>query len=259
MDPASTTNLISDYPEAAAILVLITGLFLAKLAQRQALRLMKVFDKLVARYATGDSSLYSPALTNLGQLTVYWLIVVLTVVVSLRILGVGALGNWFDSILEFIPRLIIGLLIIAAGHWLGVLSRYLMSGLAESIQPDSLGPKLAHAGIVVVAVVFGLEQMLIDISFITQLLLIPILVVGLALALAFALGARDYVANLVTQSEWERFNIGDRIRLEDIEGEIIEKTSVTIQLETDQGIVFVPYARRLQSTVTLIRNSNDGN
>lgn len=257
MDTTATISLISTYPEAAALLVLIVGLFIAKIAQRQAKRLMKLFDKFASRYATAETTIISPLLVKLGQSLVYWLIVLLTVLVSLRMLGIGALSSWFDDALDFVPRLIIGLLIIGAGHWLGVLARYLISGLAESIQPDSLGPRIAHAVILIVAIVFGLQQMLIDISFITQLLLIPLIVVGSAMALAFSLGAKDYVANLITQSEWERFNIGDKIRLDGIEGKIVEKTGVTIQIETKEGIAFIPYSRLLQSTVLLARNPSD--
>lgn len=254
MDTSPTFGLINTFPEASALVVLLIGFFVAKLAQHQAGRLMKLFDRLISRYATGESTVISPQLTQLGQSSVYWLIALLTVLVALRILGAGALSNWLDGILDFVPRIVVGLLIIGAGHFFGVIAKFVISGLSESIGHDSLGPRLAHIAIVVIAIVFGLQQMLIDITFITQLLLIPLLVVGSAMALAFALGAKEYVANIIAQTELERFNIGDRIRIDDIEGEIVEKSGVTIRVETPEGIVSIPCSRFLQTNVLLTRS-----
>lgn len=257
MDASPTIGLINTFPEASAVVVLLLGFFIAKLAQRQAVRLMRLFDRLVSRYATGESTVISPQLTQLGQTAVYWLIALLTVLIALRILGAGELSNWLDGILDFVPRIIVGMLIIGAGHFFGVIAKFLISGLSETIDQDSLGPRMAHIAIVIIAIVFGLQQMLIDISFITQLLLIPLLVVGSAMALAFALGAKDYVANIIAQTEWDRFNIGDRIRIDDIEGEIVEKSGVAIRLETPDGIVSIPCSRFLQTNVLLTRSEID--
>ncbi len=257
MDASPTIGLISAFPEASAIVVLILGFFIAKLAQRQAARLMGLFDRLISRYATGESTVISPQLTQLGQTAVYWLIALLTVLIALRILGAGELSNWLDGVLDFVPRLIIGMLIIGAGHFFGVVAKFVISNLSTKIDHDSLGPRLVHISIVIIAIVFGLQQMLIDISFITQLLLIPLFVVGSAMALAFALGAKDYVSNVIAQTEWDRFNIGDRIRIDDIEGEIVEKSGVAIRIETAEGVVSVPCSRFLQTNVLLKRSERN--
>ncbi len=259
MDTPSTSSLISSYPEAAAVIVLIIGFFIAKLAQRQVRRLMTMFDRLISRYATSESTVVSPQLTKLGQSAVYWLIGLLTVLVALRILGAGELSSWLDGILDFVPRIIIAMLIIGAGQFLGVVAKFLIASLSESIGPKNLVPRVVHGSILIIAIVFGLQQMLIDISFITQLLLIPLLIVGSALSLAFALGAKDYIANLIAQTEWDRFNIGDRIRIDDIEGEIVEKSGASIRLETAEGVISIPCSRLLQTNVLLTRSDiNDG-
>ena len=259
MDTVSTTNLISSYPEAAAIVVLIIGFFIAKIAQRQALRLLKLFDRLFSRYTPTEITILSPPLINLVQTAVYWLIALLTVLISLRILGAGELSNWLDGILDFVPRVIISVLIIGAGHFLGVMAKYLITGLSDSIQPGTLGPRLLYITIMIIAIVIGLQQLLIDITFITQLLLMPLLIVGIALALSFALGAKEYVANLIAQSEWDYFNIGDQIKIDNIEGEIIEKSGITIRIETKEGILSIPCSHFLQSKVLLIREKTDDN
>jgi small-conductance mechanosensitive channel len=88
----------------------------------------------------------------------------------------------------------------------------------------------------------GLQHMGLDVSFIGQLLIL-VLGAGIGgLALAFALGARRHVANLVAHAMVARYRPGDRIRIGDIEGVVIEVHRVGVDLVTDEGVVTVPAA-----------------
>lgn len=257
MTTPTASSLISSFPEASAIVVLIVGFVIAKLAQKQAGRLMGLLDRLVSRYAISETTVVSPQLTRISQSAVYWILALFTVLVALRILGAGELSNWLDSTLEFVPRVLVGIVIIGIGNVLGVLAGYLISHLSETLEPTSTGPRIVHVIIVLIAVVLGLQHMLIDITFITQLLLIILFVVGGGLSLAFALGAKHYVANIVAQSELERFSVGDRIRIDDVEGEIVEKSNTSIRLDAEEGIVSVPCMRFLQTTVVQLRGDKN--
>jgi small-conductance mechanosensitive channel len=156
-----------------------------------------------------------------------------------------------------LPRAIEGTLIIGIGHFLGIIARFLYSNLREDAAPNDTVSRMIYGVILIVAVVFGLQQMLIDITFITQLILLPLLIIGLSLALAFGLGAKQYMANLMARSETNRFSIGDRIRVEGMEGEIVEKQGLTVRIETDAGIVSIPAAKFLETTVLMLRKEND--
>ncbi|MFN2349328.1 MAG: hypothetical protein ABR558_07120, partial [Thioalkalivibrio sp.] len=79
--------------------------------------------------------------------------------------------------------------------------------------------------------------------FITQLSLITLASLLGGLSIAFALGARQYVANLVAQPEMTRYASGDRLRIDDDEGVIVEIYRTGLTLETDQGLVSIPAAR----------------
>ena len=257
MDPSTTSSLVNDYPEIAAIVVLIVGFFLAKLVQKQTGRLLAVLDRLVSRYATNETTVVSPEIARIGQSAAYWLISLLTVLVALRILGAGELSSWLDDTLQFVPRIIVGIVIIGIGHLLGVFARFILSQLSNDLDPESPSLRIVHGLIVVIAIVLGLQQMLIDITFITQLLLITLFVVAGGLSLSFALGAKFYVANVIAQSETDRINIGDRIRIDDVEGEVVEKTATSVRVNCEDGIVSIPCLRFIQTTVTQLREADD--
>ncbi len=246
MDSSTTSSLVNDYPEIAAIVVLIVGFFLAKLVQKQTGRLLAVLDRLVSRYATNETTVVSPEIARIGQSAAYWLISLLTVLVALRILGAGELSSWLDDTLQFVPRIIVGIVIIGIGHLLGVFARFILSQLSNDLDPESPSLRIVHGLIVVIAIVLGLQQMLIDITFITQLLLITLFVVAGGLSLSFALGAKFYVANVIA-----------RIRIDDVEGEVVEKTATSVRVNCEDGIVSIPCLRFIQTTVTQLREADD--
>jgi len=250
-------NLLSNFPEASAIVILVVGLLLARIAHDQTARLMQSIDRLLSRYTTVERKEASPHLVKIGQTVAYWIVVILVVFIALRVLESGQFANRLDSVFEFVPKAIEGILIIGIGHFLGVIARFLFSHLSQTVEPNALAPRIAHGIILIIAVVFGLQQMLVDITFITQLILLPLVILGISLALAFGLGSKQYIANLVAQSETDKFSLGDRIRVNNVEGEIIEKHGVTVRVETDEGIVSIPAAHFLESTVLLLRKVSD--
>ncbi len=237
------------YPEASqadiltivtAVLVLIVGFVVARLAERGAGRGLDALDSWVARVSTTDSSPVSAATFGLFRGAVFWLVIVAAVFAALRVLGIGEFGELFDNVAAAVPRLLIALVIIAAGHLLGLLARGLLPTISEAFQPDTIVPRLAHLSVLLLAVLIAIQQLGIDISFITQLVLLLLLVSLGGMSLAFALGARTYVANLIARSELSRFNIGDRIRIDDLEGVILHIHGTGVELATESGTVSIP-------------------
>jgi len=250
-------ELIENHPEIAAVVVLILGFALAKLTQYQSGRLLTLLDRLTSRYTTSDATVISPDLIRLSQSAAYWVVALFSMVIAISMLGEGQFSNWFNNILDFIPRILVGFVIIGVGNVLGVVSRYLVSHLSEAMTPDSPAPRFIHFLIMVIAIVLGLQQMLIDITFITQLLLLIVILVGGALSLTVSLGAKDYVGNLIAHSEFEHYRIGDRIRVGEVEGEIVEITRTGVRVDTEEGIVNVPGSLFVSAIATKLHAYED--
>lgn len=236
-------ELIDYYPGLIAVLVLLLGFVAGRLAEAAVRRSLVLADRLAARYGTRQQALFSPAFQRACGLLAQGLVLVIAIVVAVRLLDIEQLSGWLDAALAYAPRLVVGLFIIGIGNVLGALLRNLAAGLMAGGDVDALVPRLVHASVVIVAVVTGLEQVGIDMSFVTQLSLILLAAVMGGLSIAFALGSRQYVANLMAQPELARYATGERLRIDEDEGVVVEIHRTGLILATEDGLVSVPAAR----------------
>lgn len=245
--------------ELIALVILILGVIGGRLASVAAGALLRFLDRRAARLATTDKPLISPKLIRVIRAVLFWLVVVLAISYALAVLGVGDLPTMLSSAMVFVPQVLIGFTIVVAGHVTGVLASHVIANLSAEITTSSLAPRLVYGTIVVVAVVMGLQYIGVDILFVTQLLLIAFGVVGGGLMLAFALGARQHVANLLARRELSRLAVADRIRVDGVEGEIVDIHATGVDIVTDEGVVSVPAARFADtSVVKLMQADQDG-
>ncbi|MCA1779425.1 MAG: mechanosensitive ion channel [Xanthomonadaceae bacterium] len=251
-------HLITTYPELAAVGVLLLGTVLGKIASVFARRILTATDRIAARFGGRERNLFSPAAQQTASVTSFVVVLALAIIVAVRLLDIDQLSDWLDVVLAYAPRLVLGLAIIGAGIVLGTLVRNLCSNLLTQGDANALLPRLAQVGLVVIAFVTGLQQFGIDISFIIQLSLIVLAAVLGGLSIAFALGSRQYVANLMAQAELARFSIGDRLRIDDDEGEIVEIHRTGLTLATQEGLVSIPAARLGSGRVLLVREAPEG-
>jgi len=249
-------DLIQAYPELAALLVLVLGVVLGKLAEIIVRRALRVGARLVARYGGREGNELSPVFQQGFSVLVFATVLVIAGILAVRLLDIPQLSAWLDAILVYLPRLFLALIIIGIGNVVGVLLRNVTAGMITRGDGNALLPLLVHVGVVTVSVITGLQQLGIDISFVTQLSLIVLAAVLGGLSLAFALGARQYVANLLAQSEMSRYATGDRLRIDGDEGVIVETYRSGITLATDEGLVSIPAARLASGRV--VRLDDDG-
>jgi RNase P/RNase MRP subunit p29 len=91
------------------------------------------------------------------------------------------------------------------------------------------------------AVLMGLQQIGIDVSLITTTVLIVLSALVAGTALAFGLGAQSFVAQILAMHYVQKsFRIGERLRIEGIEGRIIRFTATAVILDTEAGEASVP-------------------
>ncbi|MDX1406425.1 MAG: hypothetical protein R3192_17975, partial [Woeseiaceae bacterium] len=191
-------------PEIVALGTLIIGFIVARMASAGVGLGLSALDKRTARVATTEASVLSPRLITFVRSFVFWLFLIFAVAVALQLLGLGGMSAILDVVIAFIPQALVGFIIVVAGHLIGLLVRNLVTHLDTTLTADSFVPRLLHGVIVVVAVVMGLQQVNVDITFVTRLILILVAVTGSGLVIAFALGARQHVANLMAHREIAR-------------------------------------------------------
>lgn len=258
MGNSSVSSAIEAHPELAAIAVLIFGVIAARIASIALGYGLSALDGRLARITTSEASVLTPRLISLSRTFVFWVLLVLAVALAARVLGVGGgLAALNVEFIQFVPNVLIAFAIVVAGHLTGLLASNLLTQFNNQIPVDSIGPRLLHATIVAVAVVMALQHIGVDITFITQLLLILVAISSGGLMLAFALGAKQHVANLLAHREVSRLAVGERIRVDDVEGSIVEITSTTVEVTTRTGVVSVPASRFAETSVLRLRGEKD--
>lgn len=237
--------------------VLVVGIVFARLASHASGKILEALDRRASRLATTQATVLSPRIIRASRVFVFWLFILLAVSIALRVLGVGGVTGMLEAIIDFAPDLLVAFTIVIAGHLLGLIASHLLSRMSETISADSVGPRLLYGGIVAVAVVMALQHVGVDISFVTRLFLILVATISAGLMLTFALGARQHVANLLAHRELSRLTIGERIRVDKLEGDIVDVYSTGIDIATEEGIASIPAARIAESGLLRIGESDD--
>ena len=235
--------------ELIAIAILVLGAIVARLASVATRAVLEFLDRRASRLATTETSLLSPRLIRVTSAIIFWLIVALAILFALQVLGAGGLSTAVAVAMAFIPQILVAFTIVVAGHVTGLVASHLVANLAGSTSSNSLGPRLVYGTIIVVAIVMGLEHIHVDISFITNLMLIAFAVAGAGLMLAFALGARQHVANLLARRELSRLSIGDHVRVDGTEGDVVDIHATGVDIATGEGVVSVPAAKFAETQV----------
>jgi len=229
-----------------ALLLVMTGWLVARWLRRLTRGLGERLNQRIARLLTGDKAervRLSPALLRLLSNLVFWAVVLAFVTAAAEVAEFDTLGLWLERLVSYLPNLLVGALIIAAGHLIGGIVRDLLQDALDSagVAQRTLIGKLAQAATFLAAVVIGIEQIGIDVTFVTTMIAIVLGVVLAGFSLAFGLGARQSVANLIAARSLRRhFALGQRARFGSIEGEIVEFTPTSVILSTLEGRVHVP-------------------
>ncbi len=232
-----------------ALALVLIGWLVARLFRRLTLaasaRLNSGLDRILRTDQTQRIRL-SPALVRLAGNLVFWMVVLGFVTVAADVAQLATLGHWLERIVAYLPQLFVGILIVAAGILIGSIVRDIVyDALASAgVAQRSLIGKLAQAATVLAAIVIGIDQIGIDVTFVTTMLAIVLGGVVLGFSVAFGLGARSLVANLVASHAMQRqFSIGQRARIGGVEGEILDFTPTSVVLSSDEGRVNVPASR----------------
>lgn len=250
-------SMATAYPEVSAAAILVLGLILARVAEGLSQRGVVLLNRLLARFAGDRADLISESAGRALARVMFWLVTLVALLLALRTLGMGRVFIWLDVPLGYLPRIVIGLVIIGAAHLLGIFARLLLTRLRGETAEGALLPRTAQTVVLIIGLMTGLQHMGLDVSFIGQLLIL-LLAAGLGgLALAFAIGARRYVANLVAHAIVARYSPGDVIRIHDIEGVVIEIHRTGVDISTEEGVVTLPAAMFAEQPV-LRRHASDG-
>lgn len=174
---------------------------------------------------------------------VFWLMMLLAIAVATDVLGLPIMGTLGGGIARYVPGILAAVLIGIIGMVLGNIARTTVStAIASAGLPyGDLPGRVAQTVILLITAVVAIDQVGINSTFIVVLIAIFLATTLGGLALAFGLGARGTVSNLLAAHYLlHNYQVGQRIRIGSIEGRIVEINNVCVMLETPEGRALVP-------------------
>ncbi|MFZ5485135.1 MAG: mechanosensitive ion channel family protein [Pseudomonadota bacterium] len=190
----------------AALLLLFLGWILAKLARAGVMRLLKMLRFERATEKSGLESFLQHAELDvsvaaiLGNL-VYWLIILVMIVFVANSLGLHIVADLFNRVVLYIPNVIVAILVLVFGTILArFINRLVFAWLSNVEFSGALTVSTFSEYAMLVFVFFmALEQLQIANELLTAAFIIAFGAVGLAFALAFGLGGRDWAARVIEE------------------------------------------------------------
>lgn len=246
-----------------AIAILLIGLVVAYLLRLAVRKLTLGAENLLLRSAEkrglkdpGRRS-YSALIGNLA----FWSVLLFFMAASANVLDWQIFSKFLGGLLTYLPQLFSGLLIILAGIVLGGVVRSLIESTASStgMPRAELPARIAQAAVVITAIVVGIDQLGIDITFLTTSFIVIAGVLLFGAALSFGLGAKDYIANLIgARLSQHHFQVGQKVRLDDTEGLLLEITQTALVLDTERGRIVVPASLLQQRVCEIVTEDSAG-
>ena len=238
---------INYFPQILATVgVLLIGWLAAHLLSLSTRKLILGLDALFGRITRIDNinreriqTTYSHIISKI----VFWVVMVFFLAVGANILGWDMFTGWLDRIVSYLPGLVTGLIIILGGFLLSNLAKSTIHSAAERAGITQSAGMARSVQIVIIfsSIIIGVEQIGLNIDFLSNIIVATVAILVAGAALAFSLGARNMVANIIGAQYTRRYcKVGNRIRIGDLEGEIVEFSQAFIVLETQRGQATIP-------------------
>ena len=240
-----------------AVVVLVIGLFVGRAVAALVTRLLRMvgFDRIADRAEIDDflrnAGVRMDPAAVMGELA-KWFVYLIFFQVAASTLGVPELTAILNQIVGYIPRIVVALAILLVG----ALAANFLAGLVRGslvsarVGNASLLASIVRWGVVAFATVAALSQLQIAPEIVNTLWTALIGGLGLGLALAFGLGAREAAANVATgQMIKGDIQPGMQIGMDGAQGTVEQVGALYTTVRTGSGQVKIPNAELARTTI----------
>jgi hypothetical protein len=200
------------------------------------------------------------SVSNLAGNIAFWITLAYTVSAAAEQVGLTTFANWVLILLGYLPRVLIGLFIVFIGYLVsgGVRNTILAVAETSGFQHGiSLG-NLVGGLILAFTLLLALGQLGLDVTLFSVIIMMAAGALFGSAALAFGIGAGDAVRNVMASHYVRRaYQPGQKVRVQGLEGQILELTPVAVIVETSEGEAWIP-ARLFLESVALVLEDEGG-
>jgi len=226
-----------------ALVVVLLGFVVAKLLDTLLSKLLAKLglDRLMG--GTGLTKILArvgikvPISTLIGKI-VYWFILLVFLVSAAQSLGLDRVSAALDIFTVYLPKVFGALLVLLAGVLVAQLLNGLVRGAAEGVGFDyasGLG-RVAQGLVIIISISVAISQLEVKTDLLNHVIVIVLITVGLAVALAMGLGSREIAGQILAGIYVrELYQVGQEVRVGEVEGQIEEIGTVKTTLLTEEG------------------------
>jgi hypothetical protein len=241
-----------------AVSILLAGWVLAWLLQRLSARLARRFDRLTERSSIEGVlqriGMQRPASDVVGGF-VFWAVFLFFVAGATEALGLTVVSSWLSGIAFFLPRIVAALLVLMAGVLVANLARdgIRAAGATANLAYGEALAQGVRAVMLAVAVLIAVNEIGIDVTILTVMVGVVLGSMLGGVALAFGLGARTAVSNIIGSHYLRQLvQVGQTVHVGGVRGEVAAITPTAVVLTSADGRVIVPAKEFSEQVSTLV-------
>ena len=231
-----------------AILILFVGFLFNKIVRLVVKRIFKIGKIKEVSEKINDTEFFGETdfKINIEKIIlsfIKWFLLLVFIIIAADIVKLTIISTEIANLLRYVPQLISAVIIFVIGLYGAKFIEKTLIKIFKSM--DFNGSKLVSSIVFYIIMIFvtvtAVNQAGIDTSIITNNFTLILGAFLLAFALAFGLGSKTIVADLLkTFYARKNYAIGDRIKMNTIEGTIESIDSIFVTLKTENGKLVIP-------------------
>jgi len=243
-----------------ALAIIIVGLIIAKLIAKLIKNLLDKIgiDRLAEKLQEIDiisKANLKISFSNIISKIVYYFLLLVFITAGTDVLGMDAISTLFSDLLQFIPKLLVALIILVIGIIFSEALRKIILTTCKSlgIPSANLISSFVFYFMIVNILIVALTQASIDTDFLSSNISIIIGGIVAAFSIGYGFASKDIVANfLASYYSKDKFTIGDRISVDGFSGEIVDIDRSSVTLSMDGKKLIVPMQKMINENIEII-------
>ena len=241
-----------------AIVSFIVVLIAAKLIQYVVVRILRAFrvDELMVHLKKIDFfKKMDFSISRLFGKILFWSILVIYFMGLSEKLGLKAVSDGFSSMLGYLPKLLSAGIFFLFGTLFANLIKEVLSRTLTSfnIAASRVISSFIFYFFVVLVAITALNQTGIDTSVIAENVTLAMGAILFAFAFGYGIASKDLMASMIASFySKNKFSVGQKIRLDDLEGTISKIDGTSITVKTNAGSAIIPLSKFLNHSVEIL-------
>ena len=213
----------------------------------------KLKDKLEEIEIVSKSNIQFVPSTVVSKL-IYYLGMLGVILISTDILAVDAITQLIQDIIRLIPNLIVAAIVLIVGLLIGESIRKVVLSTCQSlgIPAAKIIASFVFFFVLINALMIALKKATIPTQFLTDNLTIMFAGIIGAFALGYGIASKSIMSNFLSSYYSKgKINLGDKISLENITGEVIAMDSTTVTVASSSGRTIIPLSKFTEGNITI--------